>query len=262
MIYIYYRQYREDLYSSSSRDPHKVRPSYYSPSLCLFSILDSIHSNGLREYFRVIIWYDGTQGDFDTDPITKVTQRFSADVDIFLIRENFRGKGDNSSEKISAPALLQYCTTNHSENDFVYLVENDYLHDFRSMRALKILSESVSQFDYATLYDSPDYYRLNLHLKFHGNSLLIGGFSWREVLTTTGTFFTRVGILKEDLGAWLNVADFYAFVKLVGLRSRVLIAPCYSLSSHVMAGQESHIHSADYTMKKYSSNPSLYSGRE
>lgn len=252
MIYVYYRHYREDLYFSTSRDPNKVRPIYYSPSLCLFSILDSIRSNSLREYFRVVIWYDGSQEDFDGDPINIVLAKFVNDIYIFKIRKNFRGMGDNSAEKISAPALLQYCANNHSDGDFVYLVENDYLHDLQSMTILKILSESETQFHYATLYDAPDYYRLNMHLKFRGNSVLIGGLPWREVLTTTGTYFTSAKILKEDLGALLHTADFYSFVKLVGLRARVLIAPYYSLASHSMIGQESPIRTSNYTIGKYS----------
>ena len=255
MIYIYYRQYREDLYAASSRDPSKVSPSYYSPSLCLFSILDSIHSNGLREHFRVVIWYDGTQEDFDSDPINGVISRFAAHIDLFKIRENFRGIGDNSSEKISGPALLRYCTDHHSSDDYVYLVENDYLHDLRSMPALKAITELEELVHFATLYDSPDYYRLNLHRKFHGLPLLVGGFPWREVLTTTGSYFTKVQTLRDDLDALLNTFDFYAFVKLVGLRGRILIAPNDSLSSHLMIGHESPIRSGHYTIKKFSEGP-------
>ena len=251
MIHIFYRQYREDLYSSTSRDPTKIRPPYYSPSLCLFSILDSIKRNGLREYFRVVIWYDGTEQDFSTDPINRITKAFAADIGLFIIRENFRGLGDNSSEKISGPALLQFCTANHPDNDFLYLVENDYLHDVQSMSALKALAESPNKFDYATLYDAPDYYRLKLHKNFHGASSMVGQRSWREVLTTTGTYFSKVSTIKEDLGALLNNSDFYAFVKLVGLRSRVLIAPNYSLASHSMYGQEAMTQSLTSTIQAF-----------
>lgn len=254
MISIYYRHYREDLYNSTSRDPRKKRPNWYTPSVCLHSILRSIESNGLKGEYDLTIWYDGTPKDIESDPLIMVLNRFSGTLSIKVLRYNFRGEGDNSSEKLSFPALINYCLDTHQDDNFVYLIENDYLHSNDSMLALKCWIDSGENFSYITLYDSPDYYRAPIHKNYLGLKKEVAGRSWREVLTATASFLCQTRTLREDAPSFFSFKDFDCFVRLVGLKGRSLFAPQGALASHSMLDSEAEISSLEAILTDYNSS--------
>tara|TARA_R110000765_G_scaffold193637_1_gene299202 strand:- start:169 stop:900 length:732 start_codon:yes stop_codon:yes gene_type:complete len=91
------------------------------------------------------------------------------------------------------------------EDYIVYFVENDYVHKQDSLKAL--LDGFNKGFDYITLYDHPDKYRLPSHK--WGNKLCVKGaedtrvyfseyFHWKLTNSTTFTFAGKVSLLKED----------------------------------------------------------------
>ena len=237
MNYIFFRHYREDLYASSSRDPNKRRPPGFSNALCLFSILEGIVGSGLENAFKLIIWYDGSESDFSSDPLILMAAQYSSRLSVSYYRENFRATGDNKGGQISEPVMWGYISNNLNRNDYVYLVENDYLHSPKAIACLDFVSRASPSGLYVTLYDSPDYYRLPIHKAFSGRHLDFFGLTWREVLNTTGTFFVDVGTFMEDLQVFSKFQDFDAFNRIVGLRGRSLIAPFGGLASHEMEGQ-------------------------
>ncbi len=115
----------------------------------------------------------------------------------------------------------------YDADDFVYLLEDDYLHLPGSREALL---EGLAIADYVTLYDHPDYYRrdgkgvnpfvhddkpkCSIYLTAHAH--------WRETVSTTMTFAAKVKTLLEDRDIWnrycveKNPSDFGAFVTLTG----------------------------------------------
>jgi len=110
-------------------------------------------------------------------------------------------------------------------DDFIYLLEDDYLHLPNSK---KVLLEGLEIADYVTLYDHPDKYILD---KNGGNPFnykqlqktklhLTKSSHWRECNSTTMTFSCKVQTLIDDYKTWEKYTkystpqDFNAFCEL------------------------------------------------
>lgn len=116
---------------------------------------------------------------------------------------------------------------NRYDEDFVYLLEDDYLHLPGSCEALL---EGLQIADYVTLYDHPDMYHPDgkgpnpfVHDKQPKSSIYLTEHThWRETISTTMTFAAQVSTLLEDRDIWLRFcagkipADFVAFLTLTG----------------------------------------------
>ena len=113
----------------------------------------------------------------------------------------------------------------HSLDDFVYLLEDDYLHLPNSR---KILLEGLEIADYVTLYDHPDKYVLDgnggnpfNYRQLQGTKVYLTANShWRECNSTTMTFCCKVKTLRDDYKIWKKYTkystpqDFNAFCEL------------------------------------------------
>lgn len=133
------------------------------------------------------------------------------------------------------------------DDEIVYFVEDDYFHLNNSRRALL---EGIERADYVTLYDHPDKY---VPAKLGGNPfigddgaddtriILTDISHWRMTNSTTCTFATRVGTLREDLPIWKEFCfstpeqthphDFQCFLAL-GAKGRSLISSIPGFSTH------------------------------
>jgi len=95
----------------------------------------------------------------------------------------------------------------HEPNDFVYLLEDDYLHLPNSKN---IILEGLEIANYVTLYDHPDKYIFaeNGGNPFNYKKLqktrlyLTKSSHWRECNSTPMTFSCKVQILKDDYNVW------------------------------------------------------------
>src|SRR5690606_31273812 len=92
-------------------------------------------------------------------------------------------------------------------SDYIYLLEDDYLHRKGSR---KVLIEGLQLAEYVTLYDMPDKYMLS---KRGGNLFnkrklqksrvyFTGSTHWREVNSTTMTFACKAETLGKDYKIW------------------------------------------------------------
>jgi hypothetical protein len=112
-----------------------------------------------------------------------------------------------------------------ADSEVVYFLEDDYLH-LPGSRAL--LLEGLGVAHYVTLYDHPDTY---VNHDQGGNPCVTGGGEvtrvvrtasthWKYTISTTMTFATTAGVLRQDLSVWdsrtrgKHPEDFPAFVDL------------------------------------------------
>jgi hypothetical protein len=121
--------------------------------------------------------------------------------------------------------MLDRILAERSDDELVYLLEDDYLHLPGSRIALE---EAFAIGDYVTLYDHPDKYKLDkdggnpLNWKgMHTTKVYVTNTShWRETDSTTMTFACRVGTLRADYDVWKrythsrNPDDFHGFMTL------------------------------------------------
>jgi hypothetical protein len=143
--------------------------------------------------------------------------------------------------------VVDYALKHFSDDEIVYFVEDDYFHIDYSRQ---VLLEGIERADYVTLYTHPD--------KFipasHGGNPLIGDFGGEETVvirtknsywmltnSTTLTFATTVGTLREDYEIWKQFCfntheqtyprDFDCFLKLRE-KGRSLIMPLPAFATH------------------------------
>lgn len=139
--------------------------------------------------------------------------------------------------------VVEYAFAHFNDTDSVYLLEDDFLHLEGSK---DLLLEGLEIADYVSLYDHPDKY---LNAKEGGNPLIkYGGEECRVLLTrsthwkttnsTTMTFCTSVGQLKQDKKVWWKYTrkpgsdSFKAFRKLQK-KGRRLITSIPGRSTHI-----------------------------
>ena len=129
------------------------------------------------------------------------------------------------------------------EDETVYFLENDYLHEYKAERVLE--SAFDLEFDYVTLYDHPDKY-MN---PYEGGNPFCSNRSeatrvylgkhchWKLTNSTTMTFAAKVKTLKEDeniLRKWTKETypyDFQMFTELTQ-RGRRLASPLPGYATH------------------------------
>jgi hypothetical protein len=232
---VVFRHYREDKYASRSRDPRKVRPSWFTNALCFKSVLMSIKDYPNAENIRLIIWYDGSQEDVETDPLINFAKINTGDIPCLIIRKDYSQHGRNAGEAISWLEMTTYIIENANTSLF-YFIENDYLHLRRAISCIFELLSDDSSPAYLSLADHLDYYHLPAHTQHQTKLIYTKNYLFKEMRTTTGTFAVRAKEFKEDLPVFLeSKGDFIAFNRLTGLLGRRLAVVIPSLAAHCMS---------------------------
>ena len=134
------------------------------------------------------------------------------------------------------------------DDDFVYLLEDDYIHLDGSMDLLKEFAER-NYTDYVTLYDHPDKYEecgvgVNPYCKEFGEKTILfmtQSHHWKITNSTTMTFGSFVDVLKRDKEVFWKYTtenipkDFGLFIELMN-NKKFLSSPVPSLSTHCNKG--------------------------
>ncbi|MEK9767535.1 MAG: hypothetical protein VW683_01330 [Betaproteobacteria bacterium] len=153
-----------------------------------------------------------------------------------IVRTNSKGNG------FSFNYALDYALENFP-NEYVYFVEDDYLHRKNSQ---KVLLEGLHRADYVSLYDHVDKYIPkqnggNPFIDTDGGELtrvyITESTHWKLTNSTTCTFATHASKLAEDIDVWrqftnhMHPNDFHCFLNLRE-KGRSLITPLPSYSTH------------------------------
>jgi hypothetical protein len=233
-LLIVFRHYREDLYANRSRDPNKKRPNWFSNLICFRSIVKSVQTSELARSSTILVWYDGSEEDLRTDPITNELSAAGKILPINLVRKDYKELGNNAGERLSWQEMAIYSLTEHA-SDYIYLVENDYLHKDLSMLALKEILTERNDISYVSLADHRDYYHLPCHVSRVSHLGYTRNFLFREVATTTGTFGARTEDFIGDIQIFLQEkTDYPTFNVLTGIKGRKLVAVLPGMAAHCM----------------------------
>lgn len=100
----------------------------------------------------------------------------------------------------------------YSPDDYLYLLEDDYLHLPGSREAIL---EGLEIADYVTLYDHPDMYHPDgngdnpfVHDDMPKSSIYLTAHShWRSTVSTTYTYAAQVKTLLKDRDVWLRFSE-------------------------------------------------------
>jgi dTDP-4-amino-4,6-dideoxygalactose transaminase len=228
MIHIIYRYVQGD--------NHKPRPPYYSKAVCLESLLNAS---------RLVQASTGTL--LSDGPIDSIARELIGSA--WSIREVPKaGLHESFLLALEVAAALP-------ADEWVYLVEDDYLHVADALRKLSEVAE-ISGADYVTLFDDPLRYRLTVDvmpdLPVHEAKLIpTATHHWRTIESTTFTFATKAGTIRDDMNVFKenvahqlahpsHVMDREAWRELQGLGShkkrgtrRTLLGAIPALSTHM-----------------------------
>lgn len=135
---------------------------------------------------------------------------------------------------------VRYAIQHFSDNEKVYLVEDDYIHD---QDAPIIIEQGLRIADFSTGYDHPDKYMNpspNTFVKGGGEEtkvLLTQSRHWKYTNSTTMTFATSVKVLKEEIQLFERFcsgkyADDWTLFLELSKKNRKVVSPIPGCSTH------------------------------
>jgi len=168
-------------------DNSGFRPHWFNKEKCYNSIY-----NGLCTYDTIHILFDGDKKELPKYIIPETIEKL----------ECFDGGSDAHSYNY----VLNYVKNNFSEQDLIYIVEDDYLHLPTWSKALREGAE-LDYTEYWTLYDHPDKYireckPCKLYLTYN--------YLWRTAESTTNTVAFKYQTLMKHWDTHKKFCDFEA----------------------------------------------------
>jgi hypothetical protein len=234
ILSIYYMHYDTD-----SKIVYKDRPEWFSYELCLNNIIRTIELGPTDVKIKFILMFDGNQESFNNNFCSKY---FDPHESIRYVNCEYSVVFIDAGTGAKAGQItLDYiCSQTFEPNNFIYTLENDYLHTDHWIENTRDICQSKIKFDYLTLYDHGDKYEHNtafLRRYFNLKSKLYvcKKLHWRTMSSTCFSFITSPEILKHDAWIFKNFHDMKAFTILRNLKRRILLSAIPGQSTHCMS---------------------------
>jgi hypothetical protein len=193
--------------------------------------------------------------EFSASQIEVIADNVEPETKKWLESYNFKKLHETNLGNSGSFWYILECALKLNQNDFVYFVEDDYVH---KPNAQKVLMEGLQIADYVTLYDHPDKYMdgINPEVRNGGEKtkvFLTDSCHWKITNSTTMTFASKVatlaadkkyfkaftvGIIKTNIPFIRRISygksprDFNLFICLRNLKKRILISSIPGYSTH------------------------------
>jgi hypothetical protein len=185
-----------------------------------------------------------------------IGDRVSSELWSFLLQELLPIYSENSTEKLGGVGSLIKCgeiAKSFDDDDLVYMVEDDYLHDPNSFLRIFDFLEFVKQIDvdwFIHPSDYPDQYRKPKRSYIFQTST---GY-WREVSSTTFTMLFLAKTFKKFYTNFnescVGVGDDGIFSKIFG-QSALCFSPLPGIATHLHTGTYSNYIDWNLILNKY-----------
>lgn len=216
------------------------RPDWFTHEACFVNLLHSIKlAKSVPLEIELNVLFDGTQESYESDFIKEYYEqaRSISDVDAVEFKlQIFKG----GSQRLAGLYLLdQIYQRNYPSSDYVYILENDYLHDYDWVYFFNQLISSDIPFDYVSLYDHSDKYPFmkgfhEMHTGLVSFIYVAGDRHWRTVPSTCYSFITSAKKFQEDFEILKSdLMDHQMFAELEK-KGRVVLSPIPGLATHCM----------------------------
>lgn len=172
----------------SELSKHKSRPKWFDRE----KIFDSFIST-LDNRVEYTAFHDCGNGD--------IKNHFLCDKDVNKISI----KGGNGA--IAFLNLLNYVNEqNYDDEDIIYFLEDDYLHQNRWIDILLEGFEHINA-DYYTLYDHPTKYYPGMWERYPSHLIVTPSVHWRTTVSTTNTYACKYKTLKKHFEIHVKYCD-------------------------------------------------------
>ena len=163
MIYIFQRHC-----NFSSNSVGKTRPEWFTREKCFKNLLNTLTDN-----IKLTVVFDG-------EPKDHYITKYSG---FELVK--LQGGGDDGRSFLN---LVNYVESlNLSEDDIIYLLEDDYLHQEGWDQVMEEGFKYIGV-DYITLYDHKDKYFLPMYQNLQSKIIATPSVHWRTTPSTTNTY--------------------------------------------------------------------------
>ena len=227
-------------YKHIHSDAGKNRPDWFTHEACFLNLLRSIaYSGQIPLEIDLTVLFDGDQESYDCDFIKKYYEKISIDKNLESVKFGLQIYKGGSQRLSGLYMLEQALERKYAQGDFIYLLENDYLHDYGWILSLNELINSDVPFDYISLYDHADKYPFRkgfheMHNNLTSKIYVAGNRHWRTVPSTCYSFIVSAKKFKEDIAILKSdLMDHQMFAELEQ-KGRVIISPIPGLATHCM----------------------------
>lgn len=231
MIYIY-------LLQTSHNKPNFLRPNWFSYEKCFSNLLTTIGYYNLRSKDKICL-----NIHFDGKLMGHFTEHYRQCKYINNIIQ-FNSGGDGIKSYLN---YLKEIKNNKSikDNDIIYTLENDYLHQKNSLLAAQnifdLLGEAKDNF-YVSLYDHADKYlftnpnaadHTGMYKNLSSKIIHSDYCHWRTTPSTCSSFLITKKTFNEDYDIHsTGESDAGRFDKLTKQRGRVVLSALPGFSTH------------------------------
>ncbi|MBT8551923.1 hypothetical protein G6731_08160 [Polynucleobacter paneuropaeus] len=210
----------------------KARPSWFSIESCFLNLISTLSKPDLPLKVDLTVMFDGDDTSFNDDFLSTYMKNHGVQFPVKIKIVQFHGGSDARSFHHTIDYILDQ---NYSDDDWIYFLENDYLHVPNWINKLSDLFDVNKNHEYVSLYDHFDKYlydqydELESKIRFHGNH------HWRSTPSTCASFLVTSKILNEDAQIIkTGGGDHEFFTALANKNSRKIISPIPGLSTHCM----------------------------
>jgi hypothetical protein len=210
----------------------KARPDWFSMEACFLNLISTLSNKELPLKVDLTIMFDGNDASYNDDFLSKYmkAQGNKAHVKINIVQ--FAGGSDAKSFHHTIDYIL---SQKYSDDDWIYFLENDYLHDDHWISKLENLIKLGKHLEYVSLYDHYDKYFYEQYDNLESRLFFYGNHHWRSTPSTCASFLVNSRILNEDSQIIkTSGGDHEFFTALSKINSRKIISPIPGLSTHCM----------------------------
>ena len=227
-------------YKHVDSDAGKNRPEWFTHEICFLNLLHSIGcATQVPLDVDLTVLFDGTEESYQKNFISKYHPAHGGSPKNDLVQfdlQIFQG----GSQRLAGLYLMDFVSQKkYSDNDYIYLLENDYLHDFGWVQSLESLIRSEIPFDYVSLYDHRDKYPHEIgfhemHKDLQSKIYIAGNRHWRTVPSTCSSFILAVKTFSQDLGILKAELMDHEMFDALEKKGRILLSPIPGLATHCM----------------------------
>lgn len=210
----------------------KARPEWFDMEACFNNLIATLSSKQLPIKIDLTVMFDGTDASFNDDFLSKFMKKHGDRLPIDMKIIQFSGGTDAKSFHHTIDYIL---SQHYSDDDWIYFLENDYLHLPNWINKFSDLLKFGKNLEYVSLYDHYDKYFYEQYGDLESKLFFCGSHHWRSTPSTCASFLVNSKVLNEDAQLIKSSGgDHEFFTALAEKHSRGILSPIPGLSTHCM----------------------------